>query len=765
MLLSTQRDGIYMKKFNINEQNKLLPVIIGIEILIMLVLIVLLFVPGKKYLLNQDDNTITLPYGHYYLKCDYSISSDTDAANYLWITDEQGKTEGILHSEDFVHHEKNTWETEFWITKPSLKINLEIRKQGQAEQSEYLNYADYEIKCTSYTAFVILLILSMVLACTVAAYLIRTGRIKLTREKVIYVIIMSAIFIISCIPLFGDSLIKGDDTVTHLIRIEGIKDGYLSGQFPVKVEPTLNGGYGYAFSTYYGGLFYNIPVILRLMGFTLQGAYKAYIVVVNFATVIAAYYSFKVIFKKPKLALISTIMYSLSLIRIVDLYQRGAVGEFTALIFIPLIAAGLWKIYATPIEDENYKRLWVMPVIGYFGVIESHVLSTELCGVFTVLICLMMFKKTFRKKTFLVLLKIVLISVVLNIAYLLPFIESYITESTYINSGLSNAAGLTFCLSFTDVFKFFFKFIEFSAWRDYMVPGLGPTVIPIIGLFIYTLIKRRGIDKYKSLMIVSGIITIITVVLSLDVFPYERILTYLGSSPTNVAIINRIFNFVSNMGKNIQFAMRFLTIGTCTYIIFIIALLSQYNEEKLLKIAEIIIVALTVVQYIWASVLTINDMRHINFYTITENDKEITCEIGNYEYLPLKYDGDFPYFNKFREDGSFQSTNAEVTEYEKEYINVNLHVVTGDDAGMVELPLLYYRGYKAVDTATGKEIKLIKSESALLLLVIDSNYDGNIRVYYPGKIYWHIADAVSVVSFVLIVLYSIKGRRRAKVQK
>lgn len=313
-----------------------------------------------------------------------------------------------MHSEDFVHHEKNTWETEFWITKPSLKINLEIRKQGQAEQSEYLNYADYEIKCTSYTAFVILLILSMVLACTVAAYLIRTGRIKLTREKVIYAIIMSAIFIISCIPLFGDSLIKGDDTVTHLIRLEGIKDGYLSGQFPVKVEPTLNGGYGYAFSTYYGGLFYNIPVILRLMGFTLQGAYKAYIVVVNFATVIVAYYSFKVIFKKPKLALISTIMYSLSLIRIVDLYQRGAVGEFTALIFIPLIAAGLWKIYATPIEDENYKRLWVMPVIGYFGVIESHVLSTELCGVFTVLICLMMFKKTFRKKTFLVLLKIVL---------------------------------------------------------------------------------------------------------------------------------------------------------------------------------------------------------------------------------------------------------------------------------------------------------------------------------------------------------------------
>lgn len=192
-----------------------------------------------------------------------------------------------------------------------------------------------------------------VIAGTFIVYLILSGRIIMTCRKAAYAMIISVVFLITCVPLVGDNLIKGDDTVIHLIRLEGLKAGYLSGQLPVKVEPVINGGYGYAFSTYYGSLFYNIPAIFRLMGFTMQNAYKLFVVLVNLATVIVSYYSFRVIFKRAELALVAAIMYSMSLLRLVDLYQRGAVGEFTALIFLPLIVAGLWKIYAVPVDDKT----------------------------------------------------------------------------------------------------------------------------------------------------------------------------------------------------------------------------------------------------------------------------------------------------------------------------------------------------------------------------------------------------------------------------
>lgn len=751
-----------MKQIFRNKKEKVISIVLGMQIVFLLMLIVLLFIPPKKYLLNDQKNSITLPYGHYFLDCNYNISSDTNYANYLYILNDDGSSDGILTSENFLHHEKSEWTAEFWITKPELNINLVVIEQFCEGPSVFLNYADYEISSTNYVKFIGILLTTVLIVCTLVVYFIISGKIILTRQNVIHAIIMFAVFFVSCIPLLGDSLIKADDTIIHLVRLEGLKDGYIAGQLPVKVEPTINGGYGYAFSTYYGSLFYNIPAIFRLMGFTMQDAYKLFVAIVNFATVVVSYYSFNVIFKKAEFALIGMIMYSLSLLRLVDLYQRGAVGEFSALVFLPLIIAGLWKIYTTPIEDKNYNSLWIMPVIGYFGVIESHVLSTEIFGIFTVFLCLIMFRKTFRKQTFLVLLKIVLISIVLNIGYLLPFIESYLCESTYINSGRANDSVLTFCLSFSELFKFFYKFREFPAWRNYMVPGLGPTVIPVVFLFIYTL--KKGIRKHKKLLLVSGIITIITAFLSLDIIPYEKILTHLGSNPTGVMIIDTIAGIISNMVKNIQFAMRFLTVGTATYIIFVLALLAQYREKdiitRLLMVSEGIIVLLTVVQFIWGTKLTMEEMQYVNLYTMTENDKELSCTVGNYEYMPMKIDGFFPE-DVLRQESHFNAFDAVVTDYKKEYTNISMHVTTsGDEKGMVELPLLYYRGYKAVNADTGEKVKLVKCEHAQLMVELESNFDGNINVYYSGKVSWHIAELVSVITFILIMAKCLKNYYR-----
>lgn len=55
---------------------------------------------------------------------------------------------------------------------------------------------------------------------------------------------------------------------------------------------------------------------------------------------------------------------------------------------------------------------------------------------------------------------------------------------------------------------------------------------------------------------------------------------------------------------------------------FVTALLDQYDDAGsdtvILRVSEIIIVMLTVLQFIWAAKLTMNEMPYMNLYTMTE---------------------------------------------------------------------------------------------------------------------------------------------------
>lgn len=65
-----------------------------------------------------------------------------------------------------------------------------------------------------------------------------------------------------------------------------------------------------------------------------------------------------------------------------------------------LIVVGLWNIYTMDVDDKRYSHQWIVPMIGYTGVIESHIISTELVAMATVLTCLVLFKRTFKLKRF-----------------------------------------------------------------------------------------------------------------------------------------------------------------------------------------------------------------------------------------------------------------------------------------------------------------------------------------------------------------------------
>ncbi len=739
-----------MRRLHEDKVYKGLLISLCVEVVIIAMLIVASFLVKKTYVLADGDNTLSLPFGHYFVTCRYDSEKTDDTVNYLYIQNNDKTTQGIPQTDNYLRDDQNSYTGEFWIYSIKKDINFSVREITQKEESSLVDVHRYEIRTTPFVYFVIMLPVLMLMAVTLWGMYIRCRRIAITKESLARTGVLIGTMFVSCIPLFFDKLIIGHDTIIQLLRLEGIKDGYLAGQLPVKVEPTFCGGYGYAFSIFYGSLFYNIPALLRLMGFSIQFSYKMYVALINIATVLISYYSFFVMLKNKKNAVIASVLYSLSVYRFYDLYQRGAVGEYTAMTFLPLIAVGLWKIYTSP-DDKNLRKMWVMPVIGFWGVIQSHVLSTEIYGAFTLLLCLIMFKKTFKKDRFIVLLKIVLISAGLNANYLLPFLECFMLDNLYIKH--DSYVEVLIGMPITHIFKFY---TGKSSSSYYIVDGgLGCTSIIVIIMLVYAGVKKYFSEDSRRKLWITGIISLLSVILASSIIPWMKMTNFLDAG-TSSGTVSKLMHAVSRVFKTVQFPVRYVTVGAFVFIMFTCIVIFCKKNDKVLKAATGLIFAITVVQFVWLSAVMMKNGNLDTRYAISPTDKDFTFNLGGFEYMPLRDDDGIPYMNMLMENEECQTTNAEISNYSKYLTNINVHIKTGAaSTGMVEFPLLYYRGYKAVDVNTGEELLVYNStSSARLAVIVTADYDSDVKVYYAGKTTWHIAEVVSAMMMLFIILYS-----------
>ena len=162
------------------------------------------------------------------------------------------------------------------------------------------------------------------------------------------------------------------------------------------------------------------------------------------------------------------------------------------------------------------------------------------------------------------------------------------------------------------------------------------------------------------------------------------------------------------------------------------------KNDKVLKAATGLIFAITVVQFVWLSAVMMKNGNLDTRYAISPTDKDFTFNLGGFEYMPLRDDDGIPYMNMLMENEECQTTNAEISNYSKYLTNINVHIKTG-----------------AVDVNTGDELLVYNStSSARLAVIVPADYDSDVKVYYAGKTTWHIAEVVSAMMMVFIILYS-----------
>lgn len=547
-----------------------------------------------------------------------------------------------------------------------------------------------------------------------------------TRDKYLLPAGIFLIILFASYPLFYDFLIYGTDIRFHLMRIDGIKDALKSAQFPVKIAPTFLNGYGHAVSTFYGNLFLYVPALLRLIGFTMQGAYKIYCVFIIILTCLLSYYALKNIFKSRQIGLVGSMLYTLSAYQITMIYS-GWVGVFTAAAFLPLIFYGMYKIFTDDSSSPQYKSVFLPLMFGLSGIIQSHILTCEITAIFIILTCIILIKKVIQKPIFLALAKTVIFTLLLNAWFLIPFLD-YMGGSFNITSDrtLERFNIQSNGIPLANLFSMFQNNVNARRTFPY---GIGPAMLLGIGIYIYSMFRQKDRDKkYYRLGIFSISIGTLCTYMCTNLFPWDRLSQALGS--------------FSVLVSNIEYPWRFLAAANTFFVVAVCYGLSLWGSVKDKRVQTSFIIALTAV-----TALFINDeysttlKESNNFYAYdTEAFDQYDYDMGwgIQQYLPT--DTDIELLNH---DYPIPSEGVSIAAYQKSGVSIDLTCsnVTAQK-GYIELPLIHYDGYRAVNPNRKEVFAVHNSDHNTLLVEIPPNYSGDINVNFAGTLSLHIRFAV-----------------------
>lgn len=537
---------------------------------------------------------------------------------------------------------------------------------------------------------------------------------KLDNKKRTIIFIL-ALTLLSSIPLFiFPGIKKGDDLYFHLSRISAISDNIKNHQFFNGIYSEYFNGYGYANGLFYPDIFLYIPALFKTIGINLITSYKIFLIIINFLSITSIYITIKNISKNEHASILGSIIYAFASYRLVDIYERAALGEAMSFIFIPIIIYGIYEII------YNDKKKFYILTIGMTCLILTHVLSTYIIGIVLLILCLINIKKLIKEKRILYLLLAALTTLLLTSYFILPMLEQMKSQTFY----YSNTPNISeFELSKRTVPPYLL-FIEIpnlrkAIWKKYWVPsGIGIIFIYLIYKKIKTKEQNQFINQTYKISIISLILTSIT--------PFWKL-----------EIVKKIL-------FPLQFPWRLYMIPTVLLTISGSILISKTtNTKKIIKNTFIV----SMISLISIFIITLIPPRIKN---ITE------YEASYAEYLPKEVNKEY-----IKNRNIIITSNNETKHtFQKKGTEIQIEFEQNDNDTDLELPLIYYKGYNA--SINEKQLEVYKTENGLLGVKIKDIKSGTIKVSYKGTTLARITKIISLISFIIFTIYIIKEVKHEK---
>ena len=523
-------------------------------------------------------------------------------------------------------------------------------------------------------------------------------------------------------PALKDTVCIGHDSTFHLVRLCNLADSLAHGQLPARIGGFTYNGYGTITSVFYPDFFLYPFALLMNLGASIQYAVNLFFVAVNAASAAAMYASAKRIFKEDWTAVCASILYTLSIYRVSDVFTRYAFGEMTAMVFLPLFLLGLYEVVLG--DKARWKLLGVSAACIYL----SHVLSTLICGLTAVGVGVLFIVKIVRERRLIPIIQAAAVAGLLCAFQLVPFIQ-------YSLQGIG-AAELAkdpafYALSPAQLFLLGAGELSLDP-RD---PSLSTFALEIgfpllmaAGLVLYmaaTAQKKEEKNGFAVLLVAAGCLFAL---MATKLFPWSH-----------VRVLTR------GLSDYLQFPWRFLMMTAACFALAGGWGLSRFSRGHGEQMAA---AALCVAALCALPTLT-DEARNSEYIAFGET---VSPNLGYTEYtIPGTQTGPTVDQTLILDGG------AALTQYKKTGTTITAQVEASED-GTVTLPLFGYDGYRA--ELDGEEIAWTLGENNRLCVPLEKGMQGELRVWFAGKAVWRAAEAVSLLTALgLLVL-----RRRRKLQ-
>ncbi len=425
-------------------------------------------------------------------------------------------------------------------------------------------------------------------------------------KKIIPIIFLLILSFWSIKPLFNQGFFPVHDNV-QVERVYEMGRALREGQFPVRWVGDLGYGFGYPIFNFYAPLPYYVGGFFNFLGLDAIVATKLMFGIGILLAVISMYILASSFWGRLG-GMLSAVLYLYSPYHALDIYVRGAVDEFWAMAFLPLVFLGLYKIYKNG-----------SPILGSLtlaAVILSHNLTAFMLIPFLVIFFLILLRYSPQKKHFILnTLYLILLALLLSAFYWFPAL----LEMKYTNVLSQIVGGADFRKHFIDltqIWDFPWGFggsAGLQSGISYKIGKLNIVLFIISVLFFFFQPKKLKIYKPIVLLSMVGFIAaiIMTNKISLGLWEVIRPLSF------------------------IQFPWRYLE-----FAVFFSCLLAGIAVSLLIPKFKVLIVVILVIavlfyqnkyfepqQYIQANSSQYTNQDHLNWEASKISD----------EYLPLGF--------------------------------------------------------------------------------------------------------------------------------